>query len=78
VGKHVLQVRQCGDSKSNHWTIERFEFFDYKGMEALVFPFGHLPIWARTRQAAMQMADHCYPVPRPPVVGCWEMARACK
>ena len=40
VGKHVFQVRQCGDSKSNHWTIERFEFFDYNGTEALVFPFG--------------------------------------
>jgi hypothetical protein len=53
-------------------------FFDYKGMEALVFPFGHLPIWARTRQAVMRMADHCYPVPQSPVVGCWEMARACK
>ena len=75
VGKHVLQVRQCGNSKSNRWTIERFEFFDYKGMEALVFPFGHLPIWARTHQAAMRMAEHCYPVPQPPVVGCWEVAR---
>jgi hypothetical protein len=77
VGKHVLQVRQCGDSKSNHWTIERFEFFDYKGMEALVFPFGDLLIWSRTRQAAMRIAEHCYPTPLA-AVGRWQMARACK
>ena len=75
MGKHVLQVRQCGDSLSEHWTIERFEFFDYKGMEALVSPFGHSPIWARTHQVAMLMAEHCYPRAAPPIAGRWEVAR---
>jgi hypothetical protein len=75
VGKHVLQVRQCGDSRSVHWTVERFEFWDFKWIEALVFPFGHVPIWARTRQAAIRLAEHCYPVPCLPIAGRWEVAR---
>jgi hypothetical protein len=75
VGEHVLQVRQCGNSRSTHWTIERVEPWADKGIEALVFPFGHVPIWARTRQAAIRLAEHCYPVPCLPVAGCWEVAR---
>jgi hypothetical protein len=76
VGKHVLEVRQCGNSRSKHWTIERFEFWDYKGMEALVLPGEHSePIWARTYQAAMRVAEYCYPIARPPIAGRWEVAR---
>jgi hypothetical protein len=75
VGKHVLEVRQCGNSGSNDWTIERYEFFDYKGMEALVFLAGdYMPIWARTYQAAMRVAEYCYPIARPPIAGRWELA----
>jgi hypothetical protein len=76
VGKHVLQVRQCGNSRSTHWTIERFEPWADKGIEALVCTYGNfVPIWARTYQAAMRLAEHCYPIARPPVAGRWEVAR---
>ena len=40
VGKHVLQVRQCGSARSDHWTIERVEPWADKGIEALVFSVG--------------------------------------
>ena len=43
--------------------------------EALVFPFGPAPIFTREYQAAMRLAEYCYPIPRPPVAGCWELAR---
>jgi hypothetical protein len=77
VGKHVLQVRQCGNSRSTHWTIERFEDLDFKWIEALVFSFGNAePIWARAYQAAMHLAEYCYPIARPPVFASWEVARA--
>ena len=73
VGKHVLMVRQSGGARSERWTIERLDE-DYK-TEALVFPFGNVPIFARKYQAAMRLAEHCYPMPRPPVAGCWQVAR---
>jgi hypothetical protein len=75
VGNHVLLVRQCRDARCAHWTIERYGFWEFKWVEALVFPFGHVPIWARTRQAAMRLAEHCCPVPCLPVAGRWEVAR---
>jgi hypothetical protein len=73
VGKHTLMVRQCGGPRSEHWTIERLDE-DYN-TEALVFPFGHAPIFARSFQAAMRLAEYCYPIPRPPVAACWKVAR---
>jgi len=39
--------------------------------EALISAFGARPIWTRTRQAAMQLAEHCDPMPRDPVAGYW-------
>ncbi len=76
VGEHVLVVRQCGNPRSVHWTIERIEHWADKGIEALVLTFGHgEPIWARTYQAAMCVAEYCYPIARPPIAGRWEVAR---
>ena len=76
VGKHDLVVRQCGNPRSPHWTIERLEPRADKGLEVLVCTFGHgEPIWARTYQAAMRVAEYCYPIARPPVAGRWEVAR---
>jgi hypothetical protein len=75
VGEHVLQVRQCGNSRSNHWTVERWSLWDDQGIEALVSSGENVPIWARTRQAAMRLAEYCYPIARAPVAGHWEVAR---
>jgi hypothetical protein len=75
VGQFALQVRQCGNSRSEYWSIERVELWEHKGTEALTFPFGRLPIWARSYQAAMRVAEHCFPTPRPPVAAYWEFAR---
>jgi hypothetical protein len=73
VGEHILMVRQCGGPRSEHWTIERLDE-DHK-TEALVFPFACAPIFARKYQAAMRLAEYCYPITRPPVAGCWVVAR---
>ena len=68
-GKSVLWVQQCG----KFWIIERSIHLDavYMQDEALVSAFGARPIWTRTRQAAMQLAEHCDPMPRDPVAGYW-------
>jgi hypothetical protein len=73
VGKHILMVRQCGGPMSEHWTVERLDE-DYN-TEALVLPFGPAPIFTRQYQSAMRLAEYCYPIPRPPVAGCWQPAR---
>jgi hypothetical protein len=76
-GAHMLRVRQCGRAKDKNklWVIERTSRTSFLGIpqveEALVFAFGNVPIWTRTYQAAMRLAEHCDPLPRPPVVGCW-------
>jgi hypothetical protein len=68
-GKSVLWVQPCG----KFWIIERSIHLDavYMQDEALVSAFGARPIWTRTRQAAMQLAEHCDPMPRDPVAGYW-------
>ena len=68
-GKSILWVQPCG----KFWIIERSIHLDavYMQDEALFSAFGALPIWTRTRQAAMQLAEHCDPMPRDPVAGYW-------
>ena len=39
--------------------------------EALVCAFSWMPIWARTREAAMRLAEYCDPLPRAAVAACW-------
>jgi hypothetical protein len=74
VGRHVLMVRQCGGARSEHWSVERLnEEYD---TEALVCPFSHSPIFVRKYyQAAMRLAEYCYPIPSAPVCGVWTIAR---
>ena len=74
-GEHVLVVRQCGNARSQRWTVERVEPRADKGLEALVSSGEKVPIWARTYQAAMRLAEYCYPIPRPPVFATWKAAR---
>jgi hypothetical protein len=77
VGNHFLQVRQCGNPRSVHWTIERIELWTGKGIEALILASRHgEPIWARSFQAAMRVAEYCHPIARRPVFASWEVARA--
>ncbi len=59
----ILQVRRAGD----FWTVEKISLYTY----ALVCAFSRWPIWTRTCQSAMRLADYCEPFPRPPVAGCW-------
>jgi hypothetical protein len=68
-GKSVLWVQPCG----KFWIIERSIHLDavYMQDEALFSAFGARPIWTRTRQAAMQLAEHCDPMPRDPLTGFW-------
>ena len=73
----LLQVRQCGNARSKHWAIEVVHQpkFSREWVEALVCAFSDRPIWARTYQGAMRMAEHCHPLPRRPVAGRWAKAR---
>lgn len=68
-GKSVLWVQPCGKL----WIIERSIHLDavYMRDEALVSAFGARPIWTHTRQAAMELAEYCDPMPRDPVTGYW-------
>ncbi len=40
-------------------------------VQALVFAFEDIPIWTRDQKAAMRLAEHCDPIPAPPVAGRW-------
>jgi len=68
-GKSVLSVQQCG----RYWIIERSRLLDGGRTrdETLVCAFGSVPIWAPTCAAAMRVAEHCDPISRSPVAGCW-------
>ena len=52
-----LRVRQCGQ----FWTVERT--VDCVG-EMLAYPYGLLPIFTRTYQAAARLAEYCHRCPR--------------
>jgi hypothetical protein len=68
-GKAVLWVQRCGE----FWIIERSLRVDADLVkdETLVFAFGPRPIWTRTLEEAMWLAEYCDPMPRPPVAGYW-------
>jgi hypothetical protein len=72
-----LCLQVSGNARSDHWTIEIVHDpgFSQEWAEALVCAFSGRPIWARTYQGAMRMAEHCHPLPRPPVAGRWAKAR---
>jgi hypothetical protein len=38
---------------------------------ALVVAFENVPICARTSKDAIRLAEHCHPVTRAPMAGCW-------
>jgi hypothetical protein len=48
-----LMVRGCGE----FWTVER------ETNEVLAFIFGSMPMFTRTCQAAMRLAEYCHPRP---------------
>jgi hypothetical protein len=71
-GKYVLRAKRFG----KFWAPERSTLitsgrYRFRSIEALVFAFGEIPIWTRTSQAAMRLAEHCHPLPAPPVAGFW-------
>src|SRR6266436_2032608 len=51
VNGNTLTVSGCGE----FWTIER------ENAEALAFIFGPLPVFTRTSQEAMRLAEYCQP-----------------
>jgi hypothetical protein len=68
-GDHMLWVRKCGEL----WIIARSLDLDVntRKIETLVFAILPLPIWTRSYQAAMRLAEYCHPIPRTPVAGYW-------
>jgi hypothetical protein len=68
-GKTILWVQQCG----KFWIIERSLRLDgdYMKDETLVFAFGSRPIWTRTREVAMRLAELCDPIPAAAMSGYW-------
>lgn len=72
----LLQVRQSGDAQSEHWMIEVLhqQWFAPPEVHAFVCASSGRPIWANTRQGAMRLAEHCYPVPRSTIAGHWALA----
>jgi hypothetical protein len=53
----MLLVRQCGDYRTNRWTIERKNTFAGE-LQALVFAFEHVPVWGHSRREAMFLAEY--------------------
>jgi hypothetical protein len=77
-GKHVLRAKRFG----KFWTAERSTIvgsgrYKLRLIQALVFAFGEVPIWVRTHQAAMRLAEHCDPIPVTPVAGFWRPMFTC-
>ena len=68
----VLWVRGCGA----YWAICRNDFDGTPGdyRYTLTCAFSGRPIWTRTPQAAMWLAEHCDPIPQAPVAGHWVRA----
>jgi hypothetical protein len=68
-----LRVNQLGE----FWYIQRIVIGRYNREEfqGLVLAFEHAPICTNTYQEAMRLAEHCHPVPRPPMAGCWVEVR---
>ena len=60
-GTTVLWVQQCG----NFWIIERSLRLEggYMKDETLTSVSSSRPIWTRTREAAMRLAEYCDPMP---------------
>jgi hypothetical protein len=77
-GNRVLRAKRFGE----FWAPERSTKViagrhKLRQIEALVFAFGEVPIWTRTPQAAMRLAEHCDPIPTTPVAGFWLPMFAC-
>lgn len=71
-GSHMLRAKRFGE----FWAAERSTKFWtgrlwLREIHMLVFAFGELPIWTRTPQAAMRLAEYCDPMPDAPVAGFW-------
>lgn len=57
----TLRVRGC----NRFWTVERS--IPHRVVQILVYPFGALPVFTRTHEQAMQLAEYCQPCPGGPV-----------
>jgi hypothetical protein len=66
-GCRTLWVQRCGSFS----LIERTAINPLDHDEALVCSFSGYPIWAPTMRAAMQLAEHCDPLPRSLLAACW-------
>jgi hypothetical protein len=67
-GYVVLQVRQSGYAK--RWAVERRNPWT-KDVQALVFAFGDVPIWAQSRREAMFLAEFYRKDHALQLVGCY-------
>lgn len=62
VGIHIEQ-------RGEFWYIRRY--IDGRGYQVLVVAFEYVPICTRTFRDAIRLAEHCHPVTRAPMPGCW-------
>lgn len=71
-GQRMLRAKRYG----NFWMVERSirvirGRYQMREIQGLVFSFESVPIWTRDQKAAMRLAEHCDPIPAPPVAGYW-------
>jgi hypothetical protein len=77
-GNYALRAKRLG----KFWAPERSIIitsgrYKWREIQALVFAFGEIPIWTRTHQAAMRLAEHCDPIPATPVAAFWRPMFTC-
>jgi hypothetical protein len=77
-GSRILRAKRYGEL----WAPERSRKIvsgrhSCQQIEELVFAFTEAPIWARTPQGAMRLAEHCDPIPTAPVAGFWRPVFTC-
>jgi hypothetical protein len=71
-GNRVLRAKRFGKFWAPQRAIPKISNrVKYRSMETLAFGHEEMPIWVRTYQAAMRLAEYCDPVPTAPVAGFW-------
>jgi hypothetical protein len=71
-GNRVLRAKRFGKFWAPQRAIPKISNrVKYRSMETLAFGHEEMPIWVRTYQAAMRLAEYCDPIPVTPVAGFW-------
>jgi hypothetical protein len=72
---HDLPESNCCllvDRLGEFWYVSRLIVGEHNfGPQVLVVAFDNVPICTRTSDEAIRLAEHCHPIPRSPMAGCW-------